>query len=724
MLDRNQLLAKYRGYNVPWGPIGEPVFKRTYSHIKGDGRKETWPEAVIRTVIGNAKLAIRSAKAGEPPALSDHEVIEHLIRHGLLEEGEVEKLVELLLPFGSLPAGRHLNASGVEGRQFLFNCHAAGWDYDEPWAHFTFLFDSLMQGGGVGSNYSNRYLEKLPKINTGIDLHIVCREDHPNLEEFYQLLTATTQKPLPVPYGRRLELGEDHDTFVVPDSREGWVECVERIMKLAWSSQGTYGREAKLILDVSNIRARGEPLKTSGGIACGPGPLVAMLTDFTRHLNGCYDRKLTSLDAMILDHTVSACVVAGGKRRSSRMAVKSWMDEDIFEFINCKREDGAHWTTNISVETNDDFEAAYRWTPEAQAKMPPFLHEQARNVMRAVTLGFRSNGEPGFWNRSLSMKGERDPGAMFCPNPCGEIGLHMWENCNLGHVNMEYFANKPPTQMYEAFRLMTRWLMRATFGDIPDKRQREVVDKNRRIGVGFFGYHGFTSLRGIKYSQSWDNDEVVKTLSVARVYVDTEAELYAKILGIPVPMKTTTIAPTGTLSALTGTSAGDQAIYAPWYNRLVRYSTMDPELAVKKLEGYEVFTDPDAKNTDIVVYWCEDPLVTKVRANGIDPDVIEAQDEISFADSLAVQAMLQEVWANNSISHTINLPLEKMGTEEEMEEMLMSFHSRLKGTTIFPDKSRRNAPLQRLTREQFEKHAGRKEISMVEVECVGGCPVK
>lgn len=701
MSTRDRLLEKYSNAIVPWGPIGEAVFKRTYSHIKKDGRKETWPEAVVRTVLGNVLLSGRALS----PALDAHDEgnVDALVAAGVIEEDEVEKLVELLMSFGDLPAGRHLNASGLFGRQFLFNCHASGWDPNEPWAHFTFLFDALMQGGGVGSNYSNRYVDLLPRVETGIDLHIVCREDHPNLDEFYHLLTKVVPKD-----------AESHsDVIVVPDSREGWVQAPEAIMRRAWSPSKTMSREAKLVLDVSQIRPRGAPLKTSGGIACGPGPLVSMLSDFTKHLNSCFDRKMTTLDAMILDHTESACVVAGGKRRSSRMAVKNWKDKDIFEFINCKREDGAHWSTNISVETDDEFEAAYKAGD---------IH--AKEVARAIVLGFRSNGEPGFWNRSLAMQGEREPELMFCPNPCGEIGLQMWENCNLGHVNMEFFANKPPKQMNEGARLMTRWLMRATFGDIPDARQRAVVDKNRRIGVGFFGYHGFTSLRGIKYSESWQSSEVRRALLNMRHSVDTEAEQYAKVLNIPIPVKTTTIAPTGTLSALTGTSAGDQAIYAPWYKRLVRYSTMDPELAVKKLEGYEVFSDTDAKNTDIVVYWCEDPLVTKVRAVGLDPSIIEAQDEVSFEDSLRVQAMLQEVWANNAISHTTNLPIEKMGSEEEMEAKIMEFHGRLKGTTIFPDKSRRNAPLQRITREQFETYTGRKEVSMVEVECVGGCPVK
>ena len=53
---------------------------------------------------------------------------------------------------------------------------------------------------------------------------------------------------------------------------------------------------------------------------------------------------------------------------------------------------------------------------------------------------------------------------MFCPNPCGEIGLQMWENCCLGHVNLQYFATKPMVGDQEAFRLMSRWLVRNLWG--------------------------------------------------------------------------------------------------------------------------------------------------------------------------------------------------------------------------------------------------------------------
>jgi ribonucleoside-triphosphate reductase len=414
---------------------------------------------------------------------------------------------------------------------------------------------------------------------------------------------------------------------------------------------------------------------------------------------------------MSLDHIIAACVIAGGKRRSSRIAVKNWQDPDIFEFINCKREDGAHWTTNISVEVDYNFfkcyEEGFKW---------------ARDVMKAVIIGKRLNGEPGFWNRSLAMDGEREPELMFCPNPCGEIGLQMWENCNLGHINLAYFLKRGRAEMLEAFRLMTRWLIRATFGDIPQVRQRAVTNKNRRIGVGFFGFHEWVVLNGVKYSESWKSLMVQNRLKDAAEAVKSEAMSYSQSLGIPTPVKNTTLAPTGTIVMLPGTTPSGQAMPAIWFKRLVRYSDMDHRLTVKREEGYEVIVDDDAENTSIVVSWCEDPLAAKMRAAGWNIDNLECQYDISFEDSLRVQAMFQELYADNSISFTINMMPDKVPNEEEMEKTLFAYMPKLKGTTVYVEKSRKNSPIQTVTKAAFDAFQGPKQIQQVEGECKTGCP--
>lgn len=667
-----------------WGPIGEKIFKRTYARYLDElGRVETWYETVIRVVDGNLGL----------------------VDEKFIEPNEREKLISLLYPFDSLPAGRHLSASGVKGRQFLFNCHGSGWDEKEPWAHFTFAFDELMQGGGVGANYSNRYVHAMPTFERNIELHITCSSDHPD----YHLFNNYLSLPKSVTSDSNdFDIDRELQYVIIPDSREGWVETIEHAFKAAWGITPY----RKIVIDVSRLRKKGSRLKTGGGVSPGPEPLVIMLSKLAKILGSCAGKKLDSFTAMAVDHHVAACVVAGGKRRSSRMSVKSWKDNDIFEFIAYKQRDGENWTTNISVEIDDEFIKAF----EAG-------EERAVKVFEAIVQGKRFNGEPGIWNRSLSQQGEREPEEMYSPNPCGEIGLYMWENCNLGHVNLQHFAGKPLYKAVEAFRLMTRWLIRATYGDIPQPRQRSIVDKNRRIGVGFFGFHGWLALSGIKYSECWKNDYVQLALRKFRNTVDQEATSYADELGIPRPVKTTTVAPTGTVATLPGVTSGLQPIFAPWFIRRVRYSDTDEELKTAAIRGYKVYDDEDAINTKIVEYWCEDPLVGIVRGRGMDPEeLIEGQDQIAFTDYLEVQAMVQDIYANNAISFTINIPETQMPNEQEMVTALGKVLYRLKGTTVFPDRSRKNAPLERLSAAQFLGYEGPKEITQVEDECKGGCP--
>lgn len=685
---------------IPWGPIGASVYRRTYSFLK-NGRLireaqvsgaaappedwETWPETVRRVAHGNISLV---------PA-------------DRIEPGEEDRLVELMLPFGLMPGGRHLAASGVPGRQFLMNCHAAGYDREDPAAHFTFLFDQLMQGGGVGSNYSNRYLHAMMPVLNSVDVVLVCDEAHPDYADMASLCHPKSQFE-----GRESEVLY----WKVADSREGWVQTVDIVCNAAWVLP-PLGKQ--IVFDLSDLRKKGSILVSSGGKAAGPAPLAQLLTDFVNTLNPCVGRQLNSLEVMGLDHSIAACVVAGGKRRSSRIAVKSWKDRDILDFIICKRTDGRHWTTNISVEIDDEYFAA-------MDDQNHILHSWAYLVHHETVLAMRTNGEPGFWNRSLSSKGEREPERMFCPNPCGEIGLYMWEACNLGHVNLEYFAQKARKLTHEAFRLMTRFLMRATFGDFPSARQKLVQDENRRIGVGFMGFHSWLLLHGIKYSEAFSNPFVRDQLACWYNVVHAEAESYAKVLGIPVPVKSTTLAPTGTGALLPGVPSSMQALFSGWGIRRVRMSDTDSELARKKAEGYPTYPDPDARNTQIVEFWYEDPLVSKLRAANLNPDdLIEGQDEIPFEHSLALQKLVQDWYADNSISFTINVPNDKRPSLEGMKRLFREYLPNLKGTTYFPDVSRRNPPFQRITKEEFYAYTGPKEIVTVEQECFNGsCPAK
>ncbi|MGI9645258.1 MAG: ribonucleoside-triphosphate reductase, adenosylcobalamin-dependent, partial [Ilumatobacteraceae bacterium] len=423
--------------DTPWGPTGELVYRRSYARVNADGSPEQWPDTVRRVVDGNLALV--------GP--------QHHLPY------ERRRLEELFMRFAALPAGRHLWMSGVSGRQFLFNCHVAGWDGNDPAAHFCFLFNQLMQGGGVGANYSDRFMALLPAPHPAAEVHLVCDDGHDDIAELRPHLSPDYSHQWP-------------GSVRVDDSREGWVDALRSVLERFWNGGGD-----PLVLDLSLLRARGAPIRTFGGTASGPGPLAKMLAEVAAVLRGRIGNPLSSLDAMLIDHRIAEAVVAGNVRRSARMSMKHWADPDIADFIGAKADPLVHWSTNVSVELDDGFF-------EAIAADDP----HATTVFEGIVDGMLRNGEPGVWNRSLAQAGER--GEVVCTNPCGEIALEEWENCNLGHINLRSFAGDLDGAV-DAHRLMARFLLRATFGDVPDERQRAALTRNRRIGVGHFGYQGW-----------------------------------------------------------------------------------------------------------------------------------------------------------------------------------------------------------------------------------------
>jgi ribonucleotide reductase alpha subunit len=961
---------------VMWGPIGKEVYQRTYSRLKPDGTQEDWADTVDRVVDGNLGLVNR--------------------RHH--EPGERTKLIDLIKSMDMLPAGRHLWSSGVPGRQFLFNCHSAGFSRKDLAGHFTFLFDELMKGGGVGSNYSNRFIEIYPPIFSKVDFHIVCNPDHPNYMEMPNLISKEYNH-------------HSQDRFMVEDSREGWCSSLSELLLAAW-----HGKDTPLIIDVSMLRERGALLKSFGGKSSGPAPLVAMLASVGKILNDRVGHKLSSLDVMAIDHEVATCVVSGNIRRSARMSIKYWADKDVLDFIRCKTDSHSHWSTNISVEVDDEFFRALR---KGDAKAKKVLHEACDNM--------RKNGEPGFWNSSLSAVGEVEQ--PFSTNPCGEISMVMWENCfsgnekfitreygsvcfedvvgqtitvqtpdgwrpavvsrfgdqkvqkvtfvpvrwstgaighqktrsdfrvqvtvtpnhrwekvdgqvssalaigdvvpmnaasfeqnedyqrgvqhgvmfgdgcadrqyadgewrhrarlfggkaqemagyfphltfpksckgapeawlktslnlkdlpegtegsdylagfvdgwgmadanerpngslhlgsshpdaeewlknhaasagwvlraakdsgtdgtnfgprknrlkfftlsrpkeelawevesieelpgmvpvycatvpgverftlasgiatmncNLGHINLERFAGRD-AEAREAFRLMSRFLVRATFGDVLSDYQKQVQSKNRRIGVGFFGFHPWLVYQGVRFSESHHNKKVRERLKSFYQACRDEARKYAFELRMPEPIKVTTIAPTGTISNLPGTTSGCQPIFARYFKRRVNYASNDLNLKDLETQGFPIEDSVYTKNTKVVTFCCKDPLVDACEQRELPLGLIEEQSEISVSDHLAVQSMLQDEYSDNGISYTINCTADV--TIEEIEQAMKAYLPHLKGTTIMPEgESRPQTPLERITKEVFEEaeRKGLAKVSDAERACLNGsCPVK
>ncbi|MFJ3084406.1 ribonucleoside-triphosphate reductase, adenosylcobalamin-dependent [Streptomyces halstedii] len=673
------------------------VYERTYSRQKPDGSMESWPETVQRVVDGNLALV-------EPR---------------YIEEGEREALTEMIESFKILPAGRHLKSSGVNDFA-LNNCWAAGWDSSKPEEHFTFTLLRLAEGGGVGANYSSRYLEDFPPVQVPVNVHIVCDPKHPDYYDMYD--------------SGLISMEYSHTwagAYPVEDSREGWAAALGDLIRTAHDPKT---RHTQRVYDVSRVRCKGSPLKTFGGTASGPEPFAEMMQEVGSVLSYVFHETtgtsghIDGLDAMHIDHVIAKAIVAGGVRRSARMSIMRWDDPQIFDFINIKAE-GGHWTTNISVEVDQDF---LDQLGILTTHLGPFdgalthVHE----VLQAIAEGMLRNGEPGVWNSALTSEGEVD--GTYTTNPCGEATLTPWEPCNLGSVNLGAFVdgwgNVDNRGLEKAHRFITRYLIRATFAEVADGKSADAIYRYRRIGVGHLGFADYLFKIGVKYTEAPFSGFVEEDLSWWAGTVDEAAAEYANELRIPVPIKKRVIAPTGTTSKLAGVSG--EAVHAPfadYFIRRIRFSALEPSEVAQveeyRRKGYRVEPCRYAANTLVVEIPTKDSLLDELEY----PEYFQHAGELTIRDMLNVQRMYQEYWADQAVSYTANVDPSKY-TAEELAGLLTEYLPDLKGTTCFPEMSMPQSPYERISREEYMVRAAEVGIEVTDtgfdpVCASGACPV-
>lgn len=813
---------------VPFGPTGRVVYDRTYSRTLPDGSKETWPETVRRVARGNLALVYGDEESWDEKV-----------------HAEYDALVALMEVFAIIPAGRHLWASGVKGRQYLFNCHVSGWGMSLS-DHFEFTFLRLMEGGGVGANYSSRFLAPFGAPRRELVVHIVCDPAHPDYAEMEAAGVLSHS------FSHEWE-----GAFPVEDSREGWAAALVDLIDTYMTDDVV--KHADRVYDVSRVRAKGQPLRTFGGTASGPQPFAKMMTDTGDVMNEAHVLgRLYPTAAMEIDHAIAECVVSGGVRRSARMAICHWADLDIINFIKCKQDTGKHWTTNISVEIDQEF------LDELEAGNPHVVKLHKMVVEQMLT-----NGEPGYWNSTLSNVGEvneiiatnpcfspdtvvetergplriadmTEPMMVYTKGPsgriemrkasasfvtkrnadtvtvtlsngdsltvtpdhlvmlrsgeyveagtlrrgdeleticrsrpratgwkntpkvvsvqvgpvtdvydivvdethnliangvvahnCGEIALPEWGACVLGHVNLDAFTGEDNGEALGlAHRLMARFLIRATYGDMNDPKQKHVMDTERRIGVGHLGVQSFLAKQGMRYSEAPHHPEFPHLLDTLKQIVRTEARHYAFELRIPEPVKVTTVAPTGSIAKLPGVSEGIHPIYARHFLRRVRFNVTDPAQRETVLQawsdGFHVEEDiyDSSGNTMVVTYPTKDKLVAEVEELGLDPAIVESADELTVREMLSFQEMYQTHYADNAISMTVNVEPGKV-TVEQLAHELSLFLPGLKGTTVMVDGTRPQAPYSRITQAEYEQYEAVRVEDGTDEDCqTGACPVR
>lgn len=662
-----------------WGPIGKEVYERTY---RRDG--ETWADTVKRNVLGNLSYAPGSEEPGEAVALFD-----------------------LMYNFKAVPAGRHIWVTGTKASRFNRNCWVSGWSRRLS-DHFAFAAARLFEGGGVGSNYSYDLRQVTQPVLNHLNVKFTVDPSHPDYqstkdasgERFIEMDTVSTS------------------TIGVEDTREGWIALWVMLIDAACDQLG----DKDYVIDLSGLRPYGSELKTFGGRASGPGPLASSSLEIVDVLNKTpRGKQLTGLQAMEIDHYIAASVIAGGSRRSARMSLMNWRDPEIFDFMECKSNHSTHWSTNISVEIDDDFKAALaNDDPEAVA------------VLKHIVRGMASNGEPGFIDSSLHSIGERTQIRMV--NPCGEASLQAefdedgeaaGESCNLGSVNLEAFG-LDVNGAKEAFRLIERFLYRATLHSHASSKASRIEQMNRRTGTGIFGLQGWAAAHGVRLSDLPRSTVLIKQLNEFREVARSAGNELADSLGLPRPIKVTAIAPTGTIAQLAGTTPGVHPIFAGHFIRRVRYSNSDPNLQTMIAAGYKTVPDIYAEQTTVVEFPVRDAILDRY-----DEDLIEDSSAIPLDKFVDLIAAVQNSFCSGSdgqaVSATASIPANM--DLDELERSVRSAVGRVKGLTVFPELSRPLSPYERITKEEWFELT--RDAVILESgdsndgACVGGaCPIR
>jgi hypothetical protein len=550
-------MKTYNPQDIPWGEVGYATYKRTYSRPFG-ARSEEWEETVDRVVKAcNEQL------------------------HCGFKDYEQQEIKDIMMGLKGTVAGRFLWQLGTDtvdklGLPSLQNCSFVV--VDQPIRPFTWAFEMLMLGSGVGFNIQREHVYQLPKVKGPV---VVWRND------------------------------ENDADFIVPDSREGWVELLDRTLRASFETGQGFSFATHL------IRPKGAPIKGFGGTASGSQDLVKGIEDINAVLNTRAGQRLRPIDCLDIMNLVGKIVVSGNVRRSAQIAIG---DHDDIEYLRAKRWDLGNipnWRamSNNSVACDDI------------GQLPEEFWE-----------GYKGNGEPyGLINLDASRRWGRtgeyeypDPDVMGF-NPCAEQSLANFETCCLAEIYLPNIDSK------EELRKVARYLYRINKHSLAIrcslKETEDIVHKNMRMGIGVTGY-----LQATEEQKNW--------LSDVYTYLRAYDKEYSKSNGFPRSIKITTVKPSGTLSLLAGVTPGAHPGFSQYYIRRIRMAT-DSELArVARANGYHVeyvrnFDGTEDHSTVVVSFPCSFPEGTQFA------------DDMSATDQLEVIKRLQLDWSDNSVSVTI-----------------------------------------------------------------------
>ncbi|MBT4124323.1 MAG: ribonucleoside-diphosphate reductase [Candidatus Pacebacteria bacterium] len=650
--------------------LGEAVAKRTILRTDTKGNLETWAQVAERVAKGNTSL-INKDKSHKK---EEYDLLKKHVSNASL-----------------LMSGRHLQhgdeTQSERNMEVFTNCSTASSSF--------LLFYLLLNGSGVGRSYDDDLMivdwDQMPIVRCVLD------EKHPDFiwGEDESVRDAKHK------YDKAF-------WFDVPDTREGWAQAVEKIETMAFEKKY---KDNLLIIDFSKVRPKGSKIRgMQNRPASGPRPLMKAIQKVATVKNSGMD---SWRQTVFVDHYLSECVLVGGARRAARIAVKTWTDSGIFDFISIKK-GGFLWSANNSVAVDEKF-----WKQKSK---------HSKKVLEAILKAsyFDKTGEPGFVNQHKYVQNDdgfsgyadgkyadsdrykpmprtrkmlaqiaKKAGTKYytqIPNPCGEITLNMLGGyCVIADVVPYHAPNVDVAE--EAFRVATRALIRVNTMDSLYTRE---VKRTNRIGVGMTGIHEYAwNAFGMTFKDLVNerkSKEFWLTLSRFKRAVVDEAETYSKKLKVTVPHTNTTIKPAGTTSKLFGLSEGAHLPAMREYIRWVQFREDDPLVKKYRKMGYPVKELKSYPGTTVVGF----PTQPEICRLGMGDDLITAS-EATPEEQYKWLMLLEKYWIQgvdedgkllqpdlgNQVSYTLKYEPDKVSFRK-FKAMVKKYQPLIRTCSVMP----------------------------------------
>lgn len=483
--------------------------------LEEDNRRETWTETVDRYV----NFYHNHTNNTYPGAIPDTfwlEAREAILNHEVMPSMR-----------GIMTAGKALERENLA----QFNCSFIAIDDARSFDEALYI---LMCGVGLGFSVEKEHVIQLPTVN----------------EHFEATKT----------------------TIVVADSKAGWARAFRELIAMLYSGQIP-------IIDVTNVRAAGERLKTFGGRASGPQPLIDLFGFTIDIFKSAAGRKLTPLECHDLMCKVGDVVVVGGVRRSALISLS-----DLSDYEMSKAKTGNWWDTHGWRRLANNSATYYK-----KPSVGEFLNEWS-NLYESRA------GERGIINmdgiRKSTLAPRRDLSQIAGLNPCAEILLRSKQLCNLTEVivNPEDSVKDLQRKVRIATILGTVQSSLTNFKYLR-KIWKDNCEEERLLGVSLTGQLGHPLLSGQN-----GLEELGDVLSLLREEAINTNDYHARKMGINPSTAITTVKPSGTVSQLTASSSGMHPWHNPFYLRTVRADNKDPITEFMKDVG--IPSEPDATAPD------------------------------------------------------------------------------------------------------------------------------